>query len=72
MSRKMKAFDETVGPHDSLRVVVREDGGFTLSSYDKNLEEGMVTLPIVLTGDFRKAVEKLATEKWVVCPGVKG
>ena len=31
VSRKMKAFDETVGLHDSLRLVVREDGGFKLS-----------------------------------------
>ena len=45
-------------------MVVREDGGFTLSSYDKSLD-AVVTLPTVPTGDFRK-------EKRVVCPGVNG
>lgn len=48
-----KVFDETVVPHDSLRMVVREDGGFMLLSYDKNLEEVVVTLPIVPTGDLQ-------------------
>ena len=72
VSRRMKAFDESVGPHDSLRLVVGECGEFRLSSYDNSLEEGVVTLPIVPTGDFHKAIEKLASEKWVVCPGMKG
>ena len=72
VSRRLKAFDEAVGPHDSLRMVVGEDGGFRLLSYDKSLEEGVLTLPIVPTGDFHKAIEKLASERWVVCPGVKG
>ena len=33
VSRRMKAFDESVGPHGSLRLVVGEHGEFRLSSY---------------------------------------
>lgn len=56
--RRMKAFNE--------------DGRFKLLSYDKSLQEGVVSLPIVPTGIFHQAVQKLANEKWVVCPGVNG
>ena len=71
VSRRIKAFDESVGPYDSLRLVVEEGGEFRLLSHDKSLVEGVVTLPIVPTSNFHEAVEKLANEKWAVCPGVK-
>ena len=39
------AFDEGMGPHDSMKLVVEEDGKYKLSSLDKCLEEGIVKLP---------------------------
>ena len=37
VSRRIKAFDESVGPYDSLRLVVEEGGEFRLLSHDKSL-----------------------------------
>ena len=43
ITRRMKVL-EVVGPHDSLRLVVGEDGQYKLS-YDKNLDKGRMNSP---------------------------
>ena len=70
VSRKIKAFDEDMGPHDSIKVVVEEDGKYKLSSLDKCLEEGLAKLPFA-GSDLSQAIERLCDEKWIVCPGIK-
>ena len=61
--------DDDVGPHDALRLV-GEAGEYRLTSYDRCLKDGQLVLPIV-GNDLLKVMEKLADQKWVVCPGVK-
>lgn len=68
--RRMKSDDDIVGPHDALRLVVRETGEYRLSSYDRSLQEGQLVSPIEWS-DLPKVMEKLIDQKWVVCPGVK-
>ena len=70
VSRRMKAFDEDMGPHDSIKLVVQEDGKYKLSSLDKCLEEGTAKLPLA-GSDLLQAIERLCNEKWIVCPGIK-
>ena len=70
VSRRTKAFDEDMGPHDSIKLVVQEDGKYKLSSLDKCLEEGMAKLPLA-GSDLSQAIERLCNEKWIVSPGIK-
>ena len=70
ITRRMKSDDDVVGPHDALRLVVGEAGEYRLTSYDRCLEDGQLASPIV-GSDLPKVMEKLADQKWVVCPGVK-
>ena len=64
MSRRTKAFDEDMGPHNSIKLVVEEDGKYKLSSLDKCLE-GIAKLPLA-GSDLSQETEELRNEKWIV------
>ena len=42
-SRKLKCYDDDVGPYEAVRLVVSEDGSYRLLAYDNLLEENVVT-----------------------------
>ena len=60
-SRRTKAYDEDMGPHDSLKLVVEEDGKYKLSS---RLKEGIAKLPFA-SSDMSRAIDRLCDEKWI-------
>ena len=70
VSRKKKAFDQDMGPHDSIKLVVEGDGKYKISSLDKCLEEGLAKLHFA-GSDLSQAIERLYDEKWIVRPGIK-
>lgn len=45
ITRKLKAYDEEVGSHDALRLVIAEDGQYKLMTYEKTLDTGTVSTP---------------------------
>ena len=69
VTRKLKVYDEVVGPHDALRLLVREDGNYRCLLYEKTLEEGTVQPPI--TSSSIPILDKLGDVQWTICPGVK-
>lgn len=46
LSRKLKRYDDDVGPYDVVRLVVTEDGSYRLLAYNNLLEENVVTTPV--------------------------
>ena len=42
----MKSDDDIMGPHDVLRLHVGETGEYSLSSYNRNMEESQIVSPI--------------------------
>ena len=46
ISRKLKCYDDQLGPYDALRLVVSEDCKFRLLGYGKTLEENLLVLPL--------------------------
>ena len=46
VTRKLKVFDDVLGPHDPLRLLVADDWQYRLLLYEKALEEGTVQSPI--------------------------
>lgn len=71
LSRKLKCYDDDVGPYDVVRLVVTEDGSYRLLAYDNLLEENVVTTP-VKASCIVTTLNKLMDRSWVVCPGIKG
>ena len=45
ITRKLKSYDEQLGPYDALRSIVSEDGSYKLLSHGRALEENVFTLP---------------------------
>ena len=70
ITRKLKAYDEEVGPHDALRLTVAESGQYKLMAYEKPLEEGTIQTPFGVSS--LPILGKLGSAEWLVCPGVKG
>ena len=48
VGRTIKAVDEDMGLHNSIKLVVEDDGKYKLSLLDKYLEEGLAKLPAVI------------------------
>lgn len=69
LSRKLKKFDETIGPYDEIKLNVREDGSYKLRVYNNVLEENRITLPF--EDSCAVPLQKLADKSWLVCPGVQ-
>ena len=45
VTRRVKCYDDDMGPYDAVRLVVEEDGSYKLLVYDKLLEENTVQAP---------------------------
>lgn len=70
ITRRLKVYDEDIGPHDAVQLTVAEDGQYKLMAYEKPLEEGSIQSPFVASS--LPILGKLGDVEWVVCPGVKG
>lgn len=70
ISRKLKAYDNELGPYDALKVVVREDCMYKLIAYDKVVEENAATIPLA-SSSIIQSLEKLANTALVACPGIE-
>ena len=69
VTRKLKVYDEVVGPHDALWLLVREDGKYRCLLYEKTLEKSTVQPPI--TSSSIPILDKFGDVQWTICPGVK-
>ena len=70
VTRKLKVYDEDVGPHDALRLVVAESREYKLMAYEKTLQEGTIETPF--TASSLPILGRVGDAEWVVCRGVKG
>ena len=69
VTRKPKVFDDVVGPHDAVRLLVEENGHYRLLLYEKTEAEGTVQPPFTLSSI--PVLHQLDDAQWVICPGVK-
>lgn len=72
VSRKLKCFDPKIGPYDAIKVIVKEDGRFSLQAYDKVIEEGNVEQPFASSYAFMSVLQRMANPLQVihVCKGI--
>ena len=70
VTRKVKYYDRKIGPYDSIKLVVKEDGTFSLLVYDKTIEEGSVEGPLS-SSHIVPVLDKLADPYMAVCSGVQ-
>lgn len=67
----MRCYDSRIGPYDSVIVVVKSDGVFSLLVYDQQLKEGIVTTKgSSAFSDLVLVLDKLANAQIVVCVGI--
>lgn len=71
VTRKLKSYDEDIGPYDAVRLVVNEDGCFRLLVHDSLLEDSRITNPLQKSSVV-DVLDKLADCTWTVCLGIKG
>lgn len=71
VTRRMKCYDDDLGPYDAVRLVVEEGGAYKLLVYDKLLEENTVQAPFP-SSSIVASLDKLANRGLTVCPGIKG
>ena len=69
VSRKVKCYDHKIGPYDAMKLVVKEDGCYVLLVCDESVEESTVQTPLS-SSSILQALNKLADQTWIVCPGV--
>ena len=67
VGRKVKYYDPKIGPYDSVRLLVKEDGNFCLLLYDKTIGMGRIEAPC----DIVEVLNKLANPHMVVCRGIQ-
>ena len=72
ITRKLKSYDEQLGPYDALRSIVSEDGSYKLLSHGRALEESVVTPPFNASCILQTLSQLEPDEPWVVCPGIRG
>ena len=72
ITRKLKSYDEQLGPYDALRLIVGEDGSYKLLSHGRALEESVVTPPFNASCILQTLSQLEPDEPWVVCPGIRG
>lgn len=68
---KVRSYDSRIGPYDSLKVVVKENGSFSLLVHDKVMEEGVVESTLLPSSSIIKVLDKLADPNIVVCSGIQ-
>lgn len=71
VTRRVKYYDDDMGPYDAVRLIVNDDGGYKLLVYDKLLEENTVQAPFS-SSSITAPLDKLANPSLSVCPGIKG
>ena len=71
VTRKLKSYDDDIGPYDAVRLVVNEDGCYRLLAHDSLLEDSTISTPFH-TSSVVDILNKLADCAWVVCLGIKG
>ena len=71
ITRRVKCYDDDLGPYDAVRLVVEEGGAYKLLVYDKLLEENTVQAPFP-SSSIVASLDKLADRGLIVCPGIKG
>ena len=72
ITRKLKSYDEQLGPYDALRLIVSEVGSYKLLSHGRALEESVVTPPFNASCILQTLSQLEPDEPWVVCPGIRG
>ena len=62
-----------IGPYDAIKLVVKEDGCYSLLVFDKSVGEGSVDhdSPLLASSSILQALNKLSNQSWIVCPGIK-
>ena len=68
---KVRSYDSRIGPYDSLKVVVKENGSFSLLVHDKVMEERVVESTLLPSISIIKVLDKLADPNIVVCSGIQ-
>ncbi len=71
ITRKLKSYDDQLGPYDALRFVVSEDGSYKLVSYGRALKEDVIIPPFNATC-ILQILGQLVDESWIACPGIRG
>ena len=71
ITRKLKRYDDDIGPYDDMRLVVTEDGSYKLLASDNLLEENVVNTPFN-ESCIIPLLNQLSDHSLVVCPGIKG
>ena len=72
IARRVKCYDDDLGPYDEVGLVVEEGGAYKLLVYyDKLLEENTVQAPFP-SSSIVSSMDKLANRGLIVCPGIKG
>ena len=66
----LRCYDSKIGPYDAMKVVVKEDGAFSLLVLDKALEEGIVEHPLS-SSQIVPVLNTLADQSKVVCRGIQ-
>ena len=59
-------YDEVLGPHDALWLLVGEDGNYRCSSYEKPWSSAPNPVK-----QYTPILDKLGDVQWIICPGVK-
>ena len=68
---KVRSYDSRIWPYDSLKVVVKENGSFSLLVHNKVMEEGVVESTLLPSSSIIKVLDKIADPNIVVCSSIQ-
>ena len=71
ITRKLKSYDEQLGPYDAFRLIINDDGSYKLLGFGKALEENAI-IPPINASCILQTLSQLVDESLVACPGIKG
>ena len=69
VTRKLKSYDNDIGPYDAVRVVVREDSSYRLVVNETPVEINTFVMPVE-SSCIVSPLSRVADHSWVVCPGI--
>ena len=70
VTRKVKYYNPKIGPYDSVKLVVKEDGTFCLLACDTTIEEGRVEGPLA-SSHIVPLLDKMADPHIAICSGIQ-
>ena len=70
VTRKVKYYDSRVGPYDSVKLVVKEDGSFSFIGCDTIIEEGRIEGPLA-SSQIIPLLDKMIDPHVAVCSGIQ-